>query len=40
MIMALVQAVESPPQGLRIVEVPEIRAAQMTLERSVTPQSA
>ena len=40
MVMALVEAVESPVQGLRIVKVPEIRAAQATLAREVTRQSA
>ena len=40
MVMALVQAVESPVQGLRIVEVPEIRTAQAALARQVTSQSA
>ena len=28
MVRALVQAVETPPKGVRIVEVPEIRAMQ------------
>ncbi len=40
MVMALVQAVESPVQGLRIVGVPEIRTAQASLAREVTCQSA
>lgn len=40
MVMALVEAVESPVQGLRIVEVPAIRAAQANLARQVTVQSA
>ena len=40
MVMALVEAVESPVQGLRIVEVPEIRSAQAALARKVTRQSA
>jgi nucleoside-diphosphate-sugar epimerase len=40
MVMALVEAVESPVQGLRIVEVPEIRAAQASLAREVTRQTA
>lgn len=31
MILALVQAVESPHQGVRVVEVPEIRRAQVSL---------
>jgi hypothetical protein len=40
MVMALVEAVESPVQGLRVVKVPEIRAAQTTLAREVTRQTA
>jgi uncharacterized protein YbjT (DUF2867 family) len=40
MVMALVEAVESPVQGLRIVGVPEIRTAQASLAREVTRQSA
>lgn len=40
MVMALVEAVESPVQGLRVVEVPEIRTAQDSLAREVTRQSA
>lgn len=40
MVMALVEAVESPVQGLRIVGVPEIRAAQASLAREVTRQTA
>ena len=40
MIMALVEAVESPVQGLRVVGVPEIRAAQANLAREVTRQTA
>ena len=40
MVIALVEAVESPVQGLRIVEVPEIRAAPTTLAREVTRQTA
>ena len=40
MVMALVEAVESPVQGLRIVGVPEIRTAQATLAREVTRQTA
>ena len=40
MIMALVEAVESPVQGLRVVEVPEIRSAQATLAREVTRKTA
>ena len=40
MIMALVEAVESPVQGLRVVGVPEIRTAQARLARQVTRQTA
>ena len=40
MVMALVEAVESPVQGLRIAGVPEIRAAQTALSREVTRQTA
>lgn len=40
MVMALVEAVESPVQGLRIVEVPEIRGAQTRLAGEVTRQTA
>jgi uncharacterized protein YbjT (DUF2867 family) len=40
MVMALVEAVESPVQGLRIVGVPEIRTAQTTLAREITRQTA
>jgi len=40
MVMALVQAVESPVQGLKVVDVPAIRAAQDSLAREVTLQSA
>ncbi len=40
MIMALVEAVESPVQGLRVVEVPEIRSAQNTPASEVTRQTA
>jgi len=40
MVLALVEAVESPVQGVRIVEVPEIRAAHLNLAREVTRQSA
>jgi uncharacterized protein YbjT (DUF2867 family) len=40
MVMALVEAVESPVHGLRIAGVPEIRAAQATLAREVTRQTA
>ncbi len=40
MILALVQAVESPAEGVRIVEVPEIRTAQIRLDRGAARQSA
>lgn len=40
MVLALVEAVESPVQGVRVVEVPEIRAAHLNLAREVTRQSA
>ena len=40
MVMALVEAVESPVQGLKVVEVPDIRAAQTSLAREVTRQTA
>jgi uncharacterized protein YbjT (DUF2867 family) len=40
MVMALVEAVESPVQGLRIVGVPEIRTAQTALARAITRQTA
>lgn len=40
MVMALVEAVESPVQELRVIGVPEIRAAQDSLAREVTRQSA
>jgi uncharacterized protein YbjT (DUF2867 family) len=40
LILALVEAVESPVQGTRIVGVPEIRSARLTLSREVTRKSA
>jgi uncharacterized protein YbjT (DUF2867 family) len=40
MVMALVGAVESPVQGLRIVSVPEIRMAQASLQQPVPQQPA
>ena len=40
MVMALVEAVESPVQGLRVIGVPEIRTAQAALAREVTRQTA
>ncbi len=40
LILALVQTVESPVQGTRIVAVPEIRSAGLNLSREVTHQSA
>ena len=40
MVLALVEAVECPALGVRIMEVPEIRAARPGLDREVTCQSA
>jgi uncharacterized protein YbjT (DUF2867 family) len=40
MILALVEAVESPALGVRVMEVPEIRAAHLNLAREVTRKSA
>jgi uncharacterized protein YbjT (DUF2867 family) len=40
MIFALVEAVESPALGVRIMGVPEIRAAQLGFSHEVTRQSA
>jgi uncharacterized protein YbjT (DUF2867 family) len=40
LLLALVRAVESPAQGTRIVEVPEIRSSQLDLSRALTRQSA
>jgi len=40
LILALVEAVESPVQGIRIVGVPEIRSAQLTLSPQMNRQSA
>jgi len=40
MVLALVEAVESRVQGVRVVEVPEIRTAHLNLARAVTSQSA
>jgi uncharacterized protein YbjT (DUF2867 family) len=40
LILALVQAVESPVEGTRIAGVPEIRAAGLNLSREVTRKSA
>jgi uncharacterized protein YbjT (DUF2867 family) len=40
LILALVEAVESPVQGLRIVGVPEIRSAGLNLSHKVTRKSA
>ena len=40
MILALVEAVESPVQGTRIVGVPEIRSAGLQLSREVTRKTA
>ena len=40
MIMALVEVVESPAHGMRIMEVPEIRTAHLNLAREAIRQSA
>jgi uncharacterized protein YbjT (DUF2867 family) len=40
LIVALVEAVESPTQGTRVVGVPEIRAAGLNLTRAVTRKTA
>jgi nucleoside-diphosphate-sugar epimerase len=40
MVLALVSAVETPVQGLRIVNVPEIKAAQASLHHPVTRHTA
>ena len=40
LILALVEAVESPVQGIRIVGVPEIRSARLNLSREVTGKTA
>jgi uncharacterized protein YbjT (DUF2867 family) len=40
MILALVEAVESPAKGVRLMEVPEIRAARLGLNRDAQRQSA
>jgi uncharacterized protein YbjT (DUF2867 family) len=40
LILALVEAVESPVQGTRVVGVPEIRAAELRMGREVTLKSA
>ncbi len=40
MILALVEAVEAPARGVRIMEVPEIRAAHLDPGREVTRKSA
>jgi uncharacterized protein YbjT (DUF2867 family) len=40
LILALVEAVESPAQGTRVVGVPEIRAAELRMGREVTLKSA
>lgn len=40
MIIALVEAVESPVQGVRVVAVPEIRSAQVHRGREITRESA
>ena len=40
MVMALAEAVESPVQGLKIVDVPGIRGAQINIAEEATRQSA
>ncbi len=40
LILALVEAVESPVQGIRIVPVPEIRSAGLQLSRAATRKTA
>jgi uncharacterized protein YbjT (DUF2867 family) len=40
MILALVQAVESPAAGVRVVEAPAIRAARVSLDREATRRTA
>ncbi len=40
LILALVEAVESPVQGTRVVGAPEIRSAELQLAREVTRRSA
>ncbi len=40
LILALVEAVESPVQGIRIVGVPEIRSARLNLSREVAGKTA
>ncbi len=40
LVLALVEAVESPAQGIRIVSVPEIRSAGLNLSRAVTRETA
>ncbi len=40
LILALVEGVESPAQGTKIVEVPGIRSAGLSLTREVTRQTA
>jgi uncharacterized protein YbjT (DUF2867 family) len=40
MMLALVEAVETPALGVRIMEVPEIRAARLQLARDLTRKSA
>lgn len=40
MVIALAQAVETPVHGQRIIEVPEIRGAQLSLTREIARQSA
>jgi uncharacterized protein YbjT (DUF2867 family) len=40
LVVALVEAVESPVQGVRIVSVPEIRSARLNLSREATRKTA
>jgi uncharacterized protein YbjT (DUF2867 family) len=40
LILALVEAVESPTQGTRVVSVPEIRSAGLSLTRGIVRQTA
>jgi hypothetical protein len=40
LLLALVEAVESPVQGSRIVGVPEIRSARLNVSHEVTRQTA
>jgi len=40
MVLALVEAVESPAQGTRVIGVPEIRGSRLNLALEQTRQSA